>query len=327
MDSVMDDPAFLAAIYVVIDFESLTPAGRPPVPVEVAAVAGRFTQALAWQETGRFQSLMRPPADVPVTRFDQAQTGLTTRELAGQPPAAQVMAALDARLARPPYRLVAHSAHTEATLIAGQREHCPVLAATSLLCTVRLSRAAFPELPSHSLDTVLRYLGIPVPPGRHRAMPDTELTVQVLTRALAEGHERSLWNSLRELDATAGIGPRPAANGAGSAPAQEALFLACRQARPGDLGEQLLRRQPHVLRDAGQLRQLMLRHPPHAGLRRARVAGMEPDEDVVQVPVGLGSVAVGRGFSELMIFNWCDTRSFTMSGRADRRAGPCGSAA
>jgi DNA polymerase III epsilon subunit-like protein len=223
MGTVMDDPAFLAATYVVIDFESLTPAGRPPVPVEVAAIAGRFTPAGDWEETGRFQSLMRPPDDVPVTGFDQAQTGLTARELAGQPPAAQVMAALDARLARPPYRLVAHSAHTEATLIAGQRQHCPVLAATSLLCTVRLSRAAFPELASHRLDAVLRYLGIPIPPARHRAMPDAGLTVQVLQRALAAGRERGLWTALRDLDAAAGIPPRPA-NGAGHAPAQEQLF-------------------------------------------------------------------------------------------------------
>jgi DNA polymerase III epsilon subunit-like protein len=303
MESVMDDPAFLSATYVVIDFEALTPAGRPPVPVEVAAVAGRFTQALAWQETGRFQSLMRPPADVPVTRFDQAQTGLTTRELAGQPPAAQVMAALDARLARPPYRLVAHSAHTEATLIAGQREHCPVLAATSLLCTVRLSRAAFPELPSHSLDTVLGFLGIPVPPGRHRAMPDTELTIQVLSRALAEGHERRLWASLHDLDATAGIPPRPAPDAAGTATAQEALFLACRRRDPGDLGEQFLRRQPHVRRDTARLRQRLLRHPPHAALRRPRVGGMKPDEDVIQMQVGLRRVPVGRGFSELGHFS------------------------
>ena len=41
-----------------IDFESLTPAGRPPVPVEVAAIAGRFTPAGDWEETGRFQSLI-----------------------------------------------------------------------------------------------------------------------------------------------------------------------------------------------------------------------------------------------------------------------------
>jgi DNA polymerase III epsilon subunit-like protein len=145
----MDDPAFLAATYVVIDFESLTPEGRPPVPVEVAAMAGRF---------------------------------------------------------------------------AGQRQHCPVLTDTSLLCTVRLSRAAFPELGSHRLDSVLRFLSIPVPPGRHRAMPDAELTVQVLQHALAAGHERGLWTALRDLDAAAGIVPRPAANGAGNAPAQEPLF-------------------------------------------------------------------------------------------------------
>ncbi len=87
----------------------------------------------------------------------------------------------------------------------------------------RLSRAAFPELGSHRLDAVLRYLGIPVPPGRHRAMPDAGLTVQVLQRALAAGRERGLWAALRDLDAAAGIPPRPV-NGAGHAPAQEQLF-------------------------------------------------------------------------------------------------------
>jgi DNA polymerase-3 subunit epsilon len=45
MGIVMDDLAFLGATYVVIDFEALTPAGRPPVPVEVAAIAGRFSAA------------------------------------------------------------------------------------------------------------------------------------------------------------------------------------------------------------------------------------------------------------------------------------------
>ena len=219
----MDDPAFLATTYVVVDFESLTPAGRPPVPVEVAAIAGKFSPAGDWTETGRFQSLMRPPDDVPVTSFDQAQTGLTARYLAGQPPAAEAMAALDARLARPPYRLVAHSAHTEATLIAGQRQHCPALAAASLLCTVRLSRQAFPELGNHRLGTVARFLGIPIPPDRHRAMPDAELTVRVLRRALAAGCQRQLWSTLHDLDAVAGVAPRAAA-GPGQGHEQDPLF-------------------------------------------------------------------------------------------------------
>jgi DNA polymerase-3 subunit epsilon len=221
---VLTDPALTGTTFVVIDFETLTPAGQPPVPIEVAAIAGRFTDDGDWSESGRFQSLMRPPDDVPFTKFDQAQTGLTAQALAGQPPAGEVMAALSARLTRPPYRLVAHSAHTEAAVIAGQSQHCPSLAATSLLCTVKLSRLAFPELTSHRLDCVLRLLGIPIPPGRHRAMPDAELTVQVFQRVLADGKERRLWTSLRDLDAVAGVAPRHAPAMADDSAVQNTLF-------------------------------------------------------------------------------------------------------
>jgi DNA polymerase III epsilon subunit-like protein len=224
MGAVLTDPDFGAVTWIVIDFETLTPAGRPPVPIEVAAIAGRFGPGGRWAETGRFESLMRPPDDVPVTSFDRAQNGLSGPVLARQPPAGQVMAALDARLASPPYRLVAHSAHTEATVIAGQRQHCPVLAGTPMLCTVKLSRLAFPGLGSHRLDAVLGFLGIAIPPGRHRAMPDAELTVQVLQRALAAAHERGLWATLRDLDAAAGITPRHARTGDAGDPMQEALF-------------------------------------------------------------------------------------------------------
>lgn len=79
MGIVLTDPAFTGTTFVVIDFETLTPAGRPPVPIEVAAIAGRFTEEGGWAESGRFQSLMRPPDDVPFTSFDQAQTDYLTR--------------------------------------------------------------------------------------------------------------------------------------------------------------------------------------------------------------------------------------------------------
>lgn len=131
-----DDQQFLAMTFVVIDFETLTPAGRPAEPIEVGAVAGRFTPDGHWRENGRYTALMRPPDDVQVTRFDVAQTGLTEQILRAQRPQAQVMAQLDGRLTVPPYRLVAHSAQTEAAVIGGQRQHCPTLAATPLLCTV-----------------------------------------------------------------------------------------------------------------------------------------------------------------------------------------------
>lgn len=40
MAPLLADPAFSATSYVIIDFETLTPAGRPAEPVEVAAVTG-----------------------------------------------------------------------------------------------------------------------------------------------------------------------------------------------------------------------------------------------------------------------------------------------
>jgi DNA polymerase III epsilon subunit-like protein len=208
--------------FIVLDFETLTPAGRPPEPIEVAAIAGRIGPGGRWKEAGRFEALIRPPADVPVTSRDLEQNGLTRQVLDRQQPAGPVMAALDGRLASPPYRVVAHSAHTEATVIDGQREYCPALASTAMLCTVKLSRAAFPELPSHRLDAVLAHLGIAVPAGRHRAMPDAELTVRVLQRAVAEGDQRGLWPELRHLDAAGGIIPRYVR--AGATGDQDTLF-------------------------------------------------------------------------------------------------------
>ncbi|MER6349774.1 3'-5' exonuclease [Streptomyces sp. NPDC001595] len=138
-------------------------------------------------ETGRFEDLMRPPADVPVTARDVQLKGITQRMLTSVAPVAVVMARLEARLTTPPYRLVAHHAFTEAGIIARQAEHCPVLAATPLLDTLRLAKAVVPGLGSYGLDSLLGHFGIPKPAGRHRAMPDVEVTAQVLTDSWTTG--------------------------------------------------------------------------------------------------------------------------------------------
>lgn len=203
------DPAFLAVTFVVIDFETLTPARRPAEPIEVAAIAGRFDPGGQWRETGRYESLMRPPADIPVTSFDIAMNGLTADVLRRERPAGEVMAELDAWLTGPPYRLVAHSAQTEAAAIGGQRRHCPALAATPLLCTVKLARIAIPDLRSHKLDELLRHLRIPRPPGRHRAMPDAEVTTVVFRQILAAGLAAGKWSALGDLDTMGGVRVRP----------------------------------------------------------------------------------------------------------------------
>lgn len=209
-------PAFTATSYVVIDFEATTPAGYRPEPVEVAAAALQHNgNGLA--EVFRYDALMQPPAHAPVTSFDTRQTGITPQMVAGQPTAASVLADLDAQLTHPPYRLIAHHAPAEAGILYDYRESCPRLAATPFLDTVRLARALYPELPSHSLDVLLGHLKIPRPLYRHRAMPDVEASVQLFTRLIETG-SAVLWHTLNDLAATAGLAAKAAR------PSQEALF-------------------------------------------------------------------------------------------------------
>jgi DNA polymerase III epsilon subunit-like protein len=71
-------------------------------------------------------------------------------------------------------------------------------------------------LPSHRLDVLLHHCKIPRPAGRHRALPDVEITVAVLLRILDDAAGR--WTSLAQLRAVAGYQARA------NKPTQESLF-------------------------------------------------------------------------------------------------------
>lgn len=201
MTELADDPRVQRTRFVVIDFEGLTPAGRPPVPVEVAAVTVILSPTGQFAELDHYESLMAPPPDVPITRFDQA-SGITERLLASAPAASAVMSELDRRVhtaaadAGHAVLLVAHHAATERTLLHGQRDHCPRLANTPLLDTVRLAHTCLPELASHSLDYLARHLQLQIPCDRHRALADVRLTLAVLQRLLRRGR----WSTLMDLE-------------------------------------------------------------------------------------------------------------------------------
>ncbi len=129
------DPAFAETSFLVIDFETTTPLGRRPEPIEVAALALR-ANGVRMAEVFRYGALIQPPEHASISNFDVRQTGITRQMVAGQPLAATVLAALDAHLTTPPYRLVAHHAPTEGGIVYDYRHCCPRLAATPLLETV-----------------------------------------------------------------------------------------------------------------------------------------------------------------------------------------------
>jgi DNA polymerase-3 subunit epsilon len=196
---------------VVVDFEALTPKGRPMEPIEVAALALRHTDG-SWREHARFSALIRPPEDVLVTARCTALTGITEAMLEPARSAREVLGELDRRLAAPPYRLVAHSAGTEGSLIRRQADHCPNLADTPLIDTVTMARAVLPNLGTHRLDAVVEHYEIPPQPGRHRALTDVELTTQVFLQLLTDGARAGCWHDLASLDRVAGrAAPRPRA--------------------------------------------------------------------------------------------------------------------
>lgn len=213
-----DDPELAATTFIVLDFEGTTPTGRPPEPIEVAAVGLRYREG-SWQLTARFEALMRPPVHAPVTAFDIVQTGITAQMVADQPSAAEVLARLDTRLTCPPYLLVAHNAPTEAGMVYRYRDACPTLASTHLLDTVRLARHVLPGLPhGYGLDALLRHLAIPRPKNRHRAMPDVEATIAVFCRLIDEACSLGEPSSVQGLMSLAGYQAKA------TRPVQESIF-------------------------------------------------------------------------------------------------------
>jgi DNA polymerase-3 subunit epsilon len=62
------------------------------------------------------------------------------------------------------------------------------------LCTVQLSRRAFPGLPSYSLDKITRELGIQLP-GHHRAAVDAKATMLLFEKILAVENEKGLFDT------------------------------------------------------------------------------------------------------------------------------------
>lgn len=144
--------------------------------IEIAAVKIR-----AGEEIDRFDQLVDPGCAIPrtITRL----TGITTGMVFDQPAAADVL---------PAYReflgegvLVAHNLSFDRRMIDGEltRMGAPELDVPTL-CTLRLARRLLHELPSKSLEALIRHYGIRVR-DRHRALADARAASEVLRRLIA----------------------------------------------------------------------------------------------------------------------------------------------
>lgn len=153
----------------VVDVETT---GLDPAQAHVIEVGALFVEP--GQEPVRRSWLVRPPGPVPA--WITALTGLDDAELSGAQPfgalEAEIAAALDG------WTLVAHNAAFERSFLG------PVVAGATFIDSCVLTHLLYPELPSHSLDALVRWAGVGAG-AQHRALGDAEDTLKVLEVAVA----------------------------------------------------------------------------------------------------------------------------------------------
>lgn len=126
--------------------------------------------------TRRRQWLVRPTRAIPP--LITALTGLSDRSVAGAPPLEAIEAELAEALGG--WTLVAHNAAFERGFL-GER-----IRANAVLDSCEVALLLAPEIPSHSLDALVRATGVGEG-ARHRALDDAEDTFAMLAR-LCEQH-------------------------------------------------------------------------------------------------------------------------------------------
>jgi DNA polymerase III subunit epsilon len=160
---------------IVLDFE--TNGMRPEEGhrvTEVAAVLIRNNRVV-----DHFDSLLNCGARIPehISRF----TGISQAMVDGAPDATSVFSELLEFIGEHP--VVAHNAWFDRAFLESE---CSQLGLAypnrDFICSVKIARKLFPEMPSHALGCLASRLEIPFMPGAHRATVDAAMTSQVLLR-------------------------------------------------------------------------------------------------------------------------------------------------
>jgi DNA polymerase III subunit epsilon len=128
-----------------------------------------------------WQSLVHPGARV--SAGTTALTGIDDAMLEGAPPFEDIAAELSRRLAGRVF--VAHNVRFDYGFIRREFARLETNWRAPSLCTVRLSRALFPDMSHHNLDAVMERHAISIA-QRHRAMPDAQVLWQLWRKLRVE---------------------------------------------------------------------------------------------------------------------------------------------
>lgn len=142
---------------------------------------------------GRYSTLVNPQVAIPP--YVVSLTGITNQMVAGAPlfkeVAPNIHRLLQGRI------FVAHNVNFDYSFVRYHLQAVGLHWQARKLCTLRLSRAAFPGLPKYGLGHICRSLEIPVT-DRHRATGDAEATTILLEKIMHKGGEKLIKEFLKK---------------------------------------------------------------------------------------------------------------------------------
>ena len=160
---------------VILDFETT---GLQPEREDRITEVG-LVRVEAGRITDRYQSLVNCGVRVPA--FITAYTGISQRMVDEAPLVSQVMREVTDFIADTP--VVAHNASFDQRFFLREaRRQRLSLVVEPFICSLRLSRRIYPELPGHSLGVLANTLKLRTCGAAHRAAADAEVTAELMLR-------------------------------------------------------------------------------------------------------------------------------------------------
>lgn len=163
-------------MYAIVDIETTGGVARRNKVIEIAIAIHDGEKVV-----DSFETLINPETSIPpgITRL----TGITQEMVLNAPKFYEIAKIIVEKTDKKIF--VAHNVRFDYSFIKEEFRRLGFAYTRRQLCTVRLTRKAFPGLPSYSLSNLIKHFKLPCS-SRHRAMGDVEATIVLFEKILAK---------------------------------------------------------------------------------------------------------------------------------------------
>lgn len=178
-------------MYAIVDIETTGGYAANNDITEVAIVLHDGSQVVK-----RYETLVRPSVAIPY--HIQVLTGINHAMVANAPSFPEVANDIYDLLQGNVF--VAHNVNFDYSFLKHHLAQVGLELECSKLCTIRLARKVFPDIPSYSLGNLCRHFGILIE-NRHRAGGDADATARLFAHLLRHGGEAHIEQLLKSAAA------------------------------------------------------------------------------------------------------------------------------